>query len=119
MSPRIILERLAGGHTLQLIFSAFLDVTKALIFPSSPQTAAPNLQTFFTRLNTFLTHALTHPTYALSRHGARPAERLHDEFRVLLTLEANTRWDTDSAFWRIFPLEVCFSSPAYPCYNVH
>ncbi|KAL0945708.1 hypothetical protein HGRIS_014856 [Hohenbuehelia grisea] len=89
-----ILERLAGNHSLQPIFSAFLDVTRDLLWPSSPATGAPNLQVYFARVSTFLTHSLTHPAYITSRPGTRAAERLYDEFRTLLTLEANTRWAT-------------------------
>ncbi|KAL0960290.1 hypothetical protein HGRIS_011917 [Hohenbuehelia grisea] len=52
-----ILEHLPGGHSLQPIFAAFLDVTKDLLFPSSPQTAAPNLHTFFTCLDAYPAYA--------------------------------------------------------------
>ncbi|KAJ7275091.1 hypothetical protein C8J57DRAFT_1714793 [Mycena rebaudengoi] len=90
---KVILERLASGHSLDPLLRTFkFAVTDILDAPSETGT---ELKAYFADVSHWAERALAEPKFAASRLGTQTAGELYDAGRLLLASESNSQWAHD------------------------
>ncbi|KAJ7136079.1 hypothetical protein C8R44DRAFT_392980 [Mycena epipterygia] len=90
---KILLERLASGHSLDPLLSTFKAAVADVL--DAPNETASEVKRYFTDLGRWVERALTEPEFATSRLGTRTADELYNAGRLLLASEANAQWTQD------------------------